>query len=346
MTQVNSNIAVPAADYGDWRAEYRALVGTAGLCRRPQRGLLELSGRDRVAWLHNLVTSEVRNLGTGEGTYAFAVNVKGRTQFDVNILVLADRLWLDVDRRWCDAARTHLERYVIMEDVRIADRGGEFARLGLAGPAVRTLFAALGAPNVPLMPDIHHAELSLAGETVRAFRHDFAGVPGVELVVAADRETALWSALTEIGAAHGLAPVGDRAVDTARIEAGIPASVDDIDAEVIPPETGRVEQGISYHKGCYLGQEVIERMRAHNALARRLVGLRLIGEGMPARGAEIVADGQVRGRITSACDSPRLGAVLALGYLGTSHARPGAAVEVREAGATRAAEVVHLPLRD
>src|SRR5262245_33220267 len=93
--------------------QYRIATQAAGLLPRTDRGLLDVTGNDRVAWLNNLVTNVVKTLRPGDGNYAFAPNMKGRTVFDLNLLVLEDRIWLDGDRRWLDSARKHLAKYTV-----------------------------------------------------------------------------------------------------------------------------------------------------------------------------------------------------------------------------------------
>src|SRR5580765_4876425 len=100
-------------DYGNVLAEYDAIRSGAALYDAGLRGLIQVTGKDRAAWLHNLVTNTVKTLQPGQGAYAFALNVKGRILFDANILALADALWLDIDRRYVPKAFAHLDKYII-----------------------------------------------------------------------------------------------------------------------------------------------------------------------------------------------------------------------------------------
>src|SRR5262249_33657502 len=115
-----------------------------------------VTGRDRAKWLHNLVTNAVTTLKPGDGNYAFAPSVKGRTVFDLNILVLEDFLLLDIDRRWIETARKHLEKYTITEDVLLKDQSEDFARLGVLGPATHEVIARMGFGNIVPMPQLQH----------------------------------------------------------------------------------------------------------------------------------------------------------------------------------------------
>jgi folate-binding protein YgfZ len=206
------------------------------------------------------------------------------------------------------------------------------------------LFAELGLPHVVPMTIGRHNRFQLAGADILAFRSDFAGPIGIELVVPGAQGEVAWDALLRAGRDHGIAPVGCRALQAVRIERGVPWSCEDIDEQVIPPETGRIADGISYSKGSYVGYEVIERMRSRGAPARRLVGLRIDGGTVPSPGAEIHVAGAKKGRITSACHSPALDAPLALGYLAAEHAVADTSVRIRRAGTAMDAHVINLPL--
>lgn len=325
--------------------QYRAAMTVGGVCARADRGLIEVRGKDRASWLSNLVTNVVKTLQPGEGNYAFATSVKGRVVFDVNILVLDDCLWLDVDRRQVETATKHLERYVITEDVQFADVSATVERHAAMGPRAGDAAARLGLGNFSAMSQLQHVAGRVGASEARFVRHDFAGVPAFEIIVGGEGRAAARSALDAVAGEFQLVTLSPSTIRVMRMEAGIPASVDDIDEEVVPPETGQIERGISYHKGCYLGQEVIERMRSHGILARRLVGILVNGEATIERGAEILSNDTVVGRVTSSCVSEALGAVLCMGYVKSAHSHPGIPVRVITGGVERTGEVVAIPAR-
>jgi folate-binding protein YgfZ len=334
---MNGPSNIPSAG-GD---EYAAALCGAGLHDRSYRGLIEIAGRDRAAWLSNLTTNSVTTLTPGEGNYAFALNAKGRILVDGNVLVMRDVIWLDVDRSHIAAAMKHLDRYIITEDVSLRDRSDEFARPALLGPKIADVFSSLGARQAAAMAQLQHGTLTLAGKPRVFVRHDFAGVPGVELFVESPDAEACRASL----ARFGLRPIGLATVQTLRIEAGIPWPGADIDEDVLPAETLQVERGVSYQKGCYLGQEVVERMRSRGALARRLTGVRIDGEVLPDVSAKLRADGVEIGRLTSVCRSPAAGGLIGLGYAKTSHAAPGTPVHIVAANGDFAGHLAQLPFR-
>lgn len=330
------------ADYGDPRAEYDHALKAVGLYHARTRGLIEITGGDRASWLHNLVTNAVKNLQPGEGNYAFAANVKGRILFDGNIIVLADRIWFDIDRRYSPKAMAHFDRYIISEDVRLTDRSDEFCRLALLGPMAPDVAGGLGATHAGNMASVGSTSVPLAGKHRLLVRHDFAGVTGLELYIDADDAVTCWERLLEIGRTV-LRPVGHAAVEVLRIEAGLPVYGLDIDEEVLPAETQQIERAVSYVKGCYLGQEIVERMRSRGGLARKLVGLRLSGGAGVQHGSVLKAEGAEVGRLTSTCESYATGGTIGLGYVKLAHAKPGTVLAV---DATEVqAQVAELPFR-
>ncbi len=306
-----------AARFSDLAAEYDAARKSAVVLDRRFRGLVSVRGPDRKTWLHNLVTNAVKDLDQGAGNYAFAIDVKGRTLFDLNILSLADELWLDVDAGTVARALAHLDRYRITEKVELRNVSADWVRLGCTGPDAPRIAADLGVTNLSPMASLASAQVAPDGSLL--VRHDFAGMTGFELIVPAAQGGTWWDRLA---GPLGAAPAGVLTGEVLRIEAAIPEWPADIDDKVIPPETGQVERGISYHKGCYLGQEVIERLRSLGAPARKLVRL-TADTGVATRlPAPLLRDGVEVGRVTSLIRHPRKGTWCGLGYLKSALATP------------------------
>lgn len=327
------------------RKSYDAVLNSGGVIERRDRGLIEVTGADRATWLNNLVTNVVKTLSPGEGNYAFCANVKGRIVFDLNILVRDDAIWVDVDAGWVEKAMSWFDRYIITEDVKLTDRTAEHARIGVVGSAAKETCKALGFGNLVPKAWLQHETHELHGARVTMVRHDFVGLIGAEFLVFGDTREAASTAIIEAARSANAVEMSNELLDTLRIEAGIPASVYDIDEDVIVAEAGQIERGVSYQKGCYLGQEVVERMRSRGGLARKLVGMRIDGTDRPARNAAIKAGDADAGRVTSAAYSPSFDSMVALGYLKIAHANPGTKVAVDIEGAPVAGEVVPLPMR-
>ena len=336
------------ARFTDTATEYEAIADGAALVVRGECGLLEVTGADRATWLHNLTTNNVKTLSSGEGHYAFALNVKGRILFDLNLLVRRESIWLDIDRRFLPLARGHFEKYCITEDVTVTDRSDAFARLGLTGGGAKAIAVGLGAPHAAAMPWFATAELTIAGATIEAVRHDFCGRFGLELFVPVERVADVWHYLVDASRSHPAMPAGNDAVDLHRIEAGIPWPGREITDEYLPAETGQLARAVAFGKGCYLGQEVVERMRSRGVVARQLVGLRFEGETSPPAGSELCdSQGKAVGVVTSVCFSRASGGPIGLGYVKTAAANAGTPLLTSTDGGTEIrATVARLPFDD
>ncbi len=333
--------------YGDLEAEHRALGSGPALVDRSYRALLEVTGTDRAGWLHNLTTNEVKNLAPGEGNYAFALNLQGRIQFDLIVSVREESVWVDVDVRFVERVRKHFEKYTITEDVAVADRSGDFVRFGLLGEAAKAVLAERGAPHAAALPWFAMTEITWDDVTIPLLRHDFCGTFAVELFVPAEKAVETWQRLCDASGEPRALPVGDDAVQLRRIEAGIPWPLCEITDEYLPGETGLSECAVSITKGCYLGQEIVERMRSRGVVARRLVGLLLEGDQIPTIPAALESDdGSAVGELTSACGSVALSAVIGLGYVKAASASPGTQLRVASGDQETCATVVGLPFAD
>ena len=330
--------------YGDPRAEYRAVVEGPAIVDRSYRGLLEVTGSDRASWLHNLTTNHVTTLERGEGNYAFATNLQGRILFDLNVLVRADSIWIDLDRRFLGVAKPHFEKYIITEDVSVVDRSDEYVRLGLVGKRARVLLTDLGISRAAAMPSHSQDEMSLAGAHVVLVRHDFCGCFGVELYVPGIAAVQVWRTLTDSSCANAAEPAGYEAVQIHRIESAIPWPGHEITGDVLPSETNQLERAISFNKGCYLGQEIVERMRSRGAVARWLVGFQIEGDAVVPRDAAVLTDdGKPVGHVTSACRSVARPSIIGLGYVKTAYSQVGRPLRVTWADRVVEARVAKLP---
>ncbi|MBK8914046.1 MAG: folate-binding protein YgfZ [Phycisphaerales bacterium] len=281
------------AHFGDPRAEADAARNNLAMFDRSDRALLRVEGADRHAWLHNLLTNDVKRLTPGTGCYAFACDVRGRVQFDLNVLSDNDALLLDcaADRR--ELLRLWLDRYLLSEKATIAveDRLG---RIGLCGPRAAEVVRAITGSEAAALAEFGHCPLSDGSAGERVVRHDFAVGPGFELMVV--DAAGWWERLARV---HGVRPAGLIALDSLRIEAGVPWFGRELDERTVAPESGQIGRAIVYDKGCYLGQEIIERMRSFGNPARRLARFRVSGDAEVAVPAQLALQGAECGRLTS-----------------------------------------------
>jgi folate-binding protein YgfZ len=298
-------------NYGDPAAEYAAARSAAGLADRPDRCYLRVYGRDPVRMVQGLVTNDVAQASAERAVYAAVLTPKGRMVADVRVFRLGDELLLETDAAALAPLTAHLRRFVPPLFARFED--APWRAMTLLGPdAAGVLDRATGAELPPAAP-ADAVRMTRQGEhAVLLATTSYAGVPGVDIICAADGADQIREAVLAAGAR----PVGGATLEVLRIEAGVPRWGAELDENVIPLEAGLRSRAISETKGCYTGQEVIIRIlhRGHVNWLRR--GMLLGDVPTPAAGAELHSEaGRRVGRITSAAWSPRHGQAIALGYV-------------------------------
>jgi len=324
--------------YGDAAAEYEAVRQGVGVIDHGNLGVLEITGRDRASFLHAMLSNDVKSLGPGQGCQAAFLDIHGKVQVLLSVWVLEDRILVITPGGMAAKTNEMLDRYLFSEKAYFRDATGEFSMLMLAGPHASALVERLTGTRPPegawSSAATHLAEIELrlirgGGET---------GAAEIWLVGAISDGPRVWEAVLAAGAR----PVGMRAHESLRIEAGTPYLDHDVDDTVLLPEIP-VERWVSYTKGCYIGQEVVVRIRDRGHVNRHLCGLVLDGATPPPSGAVVVADGGEVGKVTSVAWSFGLERPIALAYLRRQHADPGTAVGVLADGATLPARVSALP---
>lgn len=306
---------------------YRALREGAALIDWSARGKIRVTGEDRVRLLHAMTTNHIAELEPGKGCYAFFLNAQGRILADANILCFADHFLLDTEPETRERLYAHLDKYIIADDVTLEDVTAEVTAVGLEGPQAGRLLASLGAP----LPAGSH-QIAPWGDWLVA-RLSASGAEGYwVLAPAAERQTVV-KRFQEAGAVEA----GWADVHVVRLEHARPRYGEDLTERFIANEA-QVLRAMHFNKGCYLGQEIVERARSRGHLHRLLVPLRIEATQAPPPGAELTAEGKSAGEVTSAAFSPGLECVVALGYVRDAYARPGAQLTCGGAVATVTAE--------
>jgi folate-binding protein YgfZ len=384
FTEVNGMEAVE--HYGDSGAEYAALRSSAAVLDLSFRSRLCLLGGDRQKFLNGQVTNNVKDLKTGEGCYAALVNAKGKMQSDLNIYILENEILLDFEPGYSTAVAQRLEKYIIAEDVQVADVAPHYGTLSVQGPKAAEVVGALefdafdrgpgpdpsqeGARQPVDTPPLQ-TQTGGPGESVRTriqppikpmnfvSRKDPAhgeiylvnvarlGTSGFDFFIPVAGLAAIAARVVTAANAVGGRACGWQALEMARIEAGIPRYGVDMDETNLPPETGIESRAVSYAKGCYIGQEVIARIRTYGQVARSLRGLRLADTlgVLPQKGDKLYWGDKEIGYVTSALASPEFKANLALGYVRREHNEVGAELTLRTAEGESPARVVELPFK-
>ncbi len=309
--------------YGDPAAELAALRDSVGVLDLSCRSRLCLVGADRVKFLHGQVTNDVQRLRVGEGCHAALVSAKGRMHSDLNIYRLADELLLDFEPGFTAAVRDRLERFIITEDVQVLDAAPHYGLVRVQGPRAAEAVAQLALSwAVPIQPLAFGAH---ADPTLGQLYLMRGGCTGFDLFIPVTALGAVFDKLLAAVKSLGGRACGWQALETTRIEAGIPRFGQDMDETTLPPEAGLEARAISYSKGCYIGQEVIARIRTYGQVARTLRRLRLPADlaVLPAPGDKLFAEGKEAGQLTSVARGT------ALGYVRKEHHAPGTRLTLR-----------------
>lgn len=306
----------------DSRRELTALVAGCGI-HRSSTGLFSITGPDRVRWLNGMVTNNIRDLALGHGVYSFVLNPQGHILGDLYVFNLGESLIAEIDGAQAESLPPILRRYIIMDKVEIADMGGEKAVINVIGPKSCDVLAVIGL-TAALGP-LQLAGLMWRGADLTLVRGDNSCFANYEIWIAADQSDALWKALQSAGAE----PVGGEALETFRILCGIPKYGQDIHERTLPQETGQ-DRALNFTKGCYIGQEIVERIRARGNVHRAFMGFEIEGSA-PAPGTKIQANGKDVGEITSVMSAPLKQKRLALGYLRKEAAGTGEALSAGDA---------------
>jgi folate-binding protein YgfZ len=294
------------------------------------------------------VTNDVNRLQAGEDCYAALVTAKGRMQSDLNIYRLPDELLLDFEPGLTAAVSQRLEKYVVADDVQVVDVAALYGVLSVQGPKAGAAARSLGLfSKLPAKPlSVETASDATFGE-VYLVNQPRLGTSGFDIFVP---NTALGTVAERLIAAAkdaGGCACGWQAFEMARIEAGIPRFGPDMDDTNFPQECGIESRAMSYTKGCYIGQEVLNRIHTVGHVNRELRGLRLADDlkVLPSKGDKLFHEGKETGYVTSALASPTLKANIALGYVRREATGPGTELRLRSAGTESPATVVELPFR-
>jgi folate-binding protein YgfZ len=289
------------------------------------RGAVEVSGKDAAVFLHNLCTNDIKSLVAGHGCEFFLTTNKARVIAHGWVHRLTPEkpptLWLDVSPGAAVKVLQHLNRFIVSEQVELADKSADRAQLHICGPAARPVVEKTLTASLPELKDRQH-EVLPGG--VRVIRHELLGLPGYDLVC--DRPIAM--DLKKRFEANGAALLGQDAFEILRMEAGLPLDGVDMDENRFVVEVGRIRQAISYTKGCFLGQEPIVMARDRGHANRTLMGLKISASEPVPRGAVVMHNGQEVGHVTSSVWSPRLRTVLALAYLKRGSQEAGTPLQV------------------
>jgi folate-binding protein YgfZ len=329
--------SVPAS-YGSVDEEVRAIREHVGTIDLSDRAKIELTGSERLPFLDGLVTAELKTLSPGTFAYALLLNEKSRVLGDLRVYVLPESLVLDLGAAQKDSVLRILDKARVSDDVEFRDLG-PVGHIEVRGPAASgAIEKGLGIPVGGL------AQGSFLTVPLEPRGHAYVGgirsppMDGYALWSPDSSLSREWEALSRAG----VRPVGRDAMEVLRIEAGIPGFGADMGEDTLALEVAP-ESAISFTKGCYVGQEIVARGTYVGQVRRKLLGLRVDGDVVPAPGDRVSKDGHEIGRVTSAAWSPTFGRVIALGILRLDAVSPEDSLSIHHRGRDLPARMGSLP---
>ncbi len=329
--------AVVPARFSNSRDEHQAVRTAAGLFDFSFRAKFAMKGRDRVRFLHRIVSNDVKSLAPGQGVYATLLNAQGQILADLRIYAAEDRLLVDTDRDLRTKALEVLRRYIIGDQVEL--EALDLYALAFEGPRAPGLVEKTLHIDLPRLKEFEHFAANYAGFPVRVVRMSNGGEEGYEVWVGAKGMMGLWGAACGQAPTYRMLACGTEALESLRIEAGIPRYGSELAEDTLPLEANLLN-ALSFNKGCYVGQEIVERARSRGHVNWKLVGLFVDAGEPPAPGEKLIFDEKEAGEITSSCVSPTFLKTLGLGYVRQELAEAG--TKLKTASGSRA-EVRNLP---
>jgi folate-binding protein YgfZ len=325
--------ALPS-DFGDWRAEYRFARDSVALLDKNYRAYLSFSGPDRARYLNAILTNDIKSLKIDDGIVSLFLNPQGRIQAEIETYAEAERLFCVSFAMIREKLIPALDHYIIMDDVTLADESARYGTLALEGPRAAAIAKKLTNIDLEILPELGGRDSKIGSVPCRVVKRSPGGVPSAEFVCEQPHLSALWSSLLETVKANGGGPSGYTALNALRLETGSPWFGYDFGEKQIPHEAGLEKSHISYTKGCYTGQEIVERVRSRGQVNRVRALFKLSSSGLPTAETAIQFEGKEVGYVTRATESPAFQSVIAMGYIRREQSVPGTEVQIAGASAT------------
>ena len=325
----------------DRLTEYAAVRdGGTGVIDLSSRGRLLVSGSEAVMFLNGLITNDMKTLAVNSWMPAAFPNVQGRLIAAVRIIHREDGFLIETESVSVETVAKLLERFILAGDFRVKDLTSQSAMVSLQGrKAAEVMRQALGKTVANVAREqVATAQLE-NGSNVNVIRATHTGEDGFDLFVDANEAEHLRISLIEAGAQ----PFSAEVAETLRIEAGIPRFGIDMDETRVVTETN-LDDAVSFTKGCYIGQEIIARIKYRGHVAKKLTGVLLTESAAVENGAKLLsADDKEIGVITSSTVSPRLKHAIALAYVKYDYLEPGTKVKAVSAEHRYPAAIAELP---
>jgi folate-binding protein YgfZ len=301
--------------FGDAAAEYRNARETVALIDKNYRAYLSFTGPDRVRYLNAILTNNFKDLREGQGNVSLLLNPQGHILAEIETYAFADRLLCVSYAMIRERLIEWLDKFIIMDDVTLTDETPRYGTLALEGPMAAALLKEVSGVDITKFEELSSHAGKVGSIPCYIVKRSSGGVPGAEFVAESEKLAELWQVLSDAARWQGGGPMGYAALSAQRLAQGVPWFGYDFGEKQIPHEAGLQDSHISYTKGCYTGQEIVERVRSRGQVNRRRVELLFSGDAVPDAGAVLTMDGKEVGYVTRAArtwDPPR---ILGMGYV-------------------------------
>src|SRR5712692_2408093 len=320
--------------FGDAAAEFRSARDTVALIDKNYRAYLSFTGPDRVRYLNAILTNNIKDLAASHGIVSLLLNPQGHILAEIETYAFADRLLCVSYAMIRERLIEWLDKYIIMDDVTLTDETARYGTLALEGPKAAAIVKEVSGVDVTRYEEHSSHRGTVGSIPCLIVKRSRGGVPGAEFVADSEKLAELWQILSDAARWHEGGPMGYAALSATRLAQGVPWFGYDFGEKQIPHEAGLQDSHISYTKGCYTGQEIVERVRSRGQVNRQRVELTFSGEVEPEAGALLTLDGKEVGYVTRAArtwDPPR---ILGMGYVRKEATAPGTALQCASATAT------------
>jgi folate-binding protein YgfZ len=315
-------------NFSNFDEEYRFAGEAVALFDTNWHVVLTLMGRDRVSYLHAITSNDIKSLVEGRGTLALLLNPQGHILAELEAYALPEKLLVLSHASLRERTIATLKKYVLASQVRIHDLTDEVGSLAIEGPrTVEVVKKACGA-SLDDLPEQAIRDVTVEGMAFHLLRRSHFGQTGAELIARREVLPALWRKLLADVRANGGAPIGMATLNALRLEARVPSFPADFNDAMIPHEAALEDTHISFNKGCYTGQEIVERVRSRGHVNRKRIMLKFSSAVPPQAGTKLRAAGTEVGFVTSAAFSPAAGVAIGMGYVRREHFEPGSVVEI------------------
>ena len=306
--------ALPS-DFGDWRGEYSHAKSTVALIDKNYRAYLSFTGPDRIRYLNAILTNNIKDLQPSHGNVSLFLNAQGHILAELETYVLPEKLFCISYAMLGRSLIELLDKYIIMDDVTLTDDTQQYGTLALEGPLASRLASDVTGVDLSALSDLQMRDTHVASIPCILSRRSPGAFPVAEFLTEREHLPALWNILLDVARANGGGPMGYTALNALRLEQGLPWFGYDFGEKQIPHEADVQDTHISYTKGCYIGQEIVERVRSRGHVNRQRVHLILTGTSLPRPAEPLTVDGKEVGYITRAASPPSLPFSIAMGYL-------------------------------